>query len=189
MLHTRERKNAHAFLLGCEAPQLNSCLESTDHSLSLLFLCSLHMFPMRATPAMKKRCVPCFYFLCFLIPATSPGLKMCPECEKVWHNWAVRWGACETPSLSISQVCFPFSFSLFSLLQGFWMLCKGEHTQDNRFRATMKTMGTPHRYTVSHSFFFPYFSHPPTQPSIVTMKREPECKKMWDSRCNELTVS
>src|SRR6266404_8480699 len=110
---------------------------------------------------MKKRCVPCFYFLCFLIPATSPGLKTCPEREKARHDWAVRRGACETPSLSISQVRFPFSFSLFSLLQGFWMQCKGEHTWDNQFHVTMKTTGTPHRYTVSHSIFFSIFLSSP----------------------------
>src|SRR6266404_1405973 len=176
--HLREQK-----CTWYEAPQLNSCSESTDHSLSSSFLRSLHTFPTRATPAMKKRCVPCFYFLCFLIPATSPGLKTCPEREKARHDWAVRRGACETPSLSISQVRFPFSFSLFSLLRGFWMQCEGEHARDNRFRATTKTTGTPRRYTDSHSiFFFPHFSHPPAQPSIATTKREPEWKKMRDSR-------
>ncbi len=41
------------------------------------------------------------------------------------------------------------------------MQCKGEHTWDNQFHVTMKTTGTPHRYTVSHSIFFSIFLSSP----------------------------
>src|SRR6266404_2267714 len=153
--HLREQK-----CTWCEVPQLNSCSESTNHSLSSSFLRSLHMFPTRATPAMKKRCIPCFYFLCFLIPATSPGLKMCPEREKAQHDWAVRQGACETPSLLISQVRFPFSFSLFSLLRGFWMQCEGEHGTTGFVRRRRRRAHHAGTLIPIHFFFSTFLSSP-----------------------------